>query len=274
MVPATVKLRIFQSGYCLANSRIVNPRARRETVRFYATWLLLQHSTHGNILFDTGYTRRFFQATAHLPYKLYALATPVFVIESESARSQLATIGLSPEDISTIVISHFHADHIGGLLDFPHSQLVCSQKALDEATRKKGWAALRKGILPDLLPANLLQRTTAVESLGISYTEPQSGLVMYDWLGDGSLQLVELPGHARGMLGIRVRHEAGVTFFASDAFWNIHTFQQKILPQKIVTLFFDSWTDYVATFEKLHRYQEVFPDDKILFTHCPETLPQ
>ncbi len=274
MVQTKVKLRIFRSGYCLANANIVNRQARLAHVRFYATWLLLQHPTQGNILFDTGYTTRFYTATARWPYKLYAWATPVQVAELESASAQLANLGIAPESIATLIISHFHADHIGGLIDFPKTRFICSQKALEEATQKTGWAALKKGILPDLLPNDLLSRTQTLEGLVQSYTEPQSGLVMYDLFADGLLQLIELPGHARGMLGIRVVHEDGVTVFASDAFWNIHTFRQRILPRKIVNLFFDSWSDYVSSFEKLAKYHEVFPDEKILFTHCPETLPR
>ena len=274
MVHATqvkVKTRIFRSGHCLADAQMVNPQARRETIRFYATWLLLVHPVHGNILFDTGYTTRFYRATARLPYKFYAWATPVFVTEPESAVAQLRSIGILPETISTILISHFHADHIGGLRDFPDSRFVCSQSALDEAVRKKGFAAVRKGILPGLLPHDLRQRTTVLESLAEPRTEAHSGLVMYDLFGDGSVQLIELPGHARGMLGARIEHAGGAFLFAADAFWDIRAFEAGIMPRKVVKLFFDSWRDYVSSFEKLSAYHRVWPFEKILFSHCPET---
>lgn len=267
-----VKLRIFQSGYCLSDGHVVNPKAGRGKVRFYATWLLIQHPVHGNILFDTGYTDRFHSATRRMPYTLYAWVTPVVIHKEETAIEQLKEIGISAKDIDTIILSHFHADHIGGVKDFPYSQFICSRKSMKEAMEKKGWSAVKKGILPDLLPDDFMTRSKSIEELAQQEIDSESGMVMYDLFKDRTLKIIELPGHARGMLGIRVQHTDGVTVFASDAYWSLDTFQQRILPRQRVKLFFDSWRDYVDSSEKLYKYYRSHPDERLLFTHCPQTL--
>jgi glyoxylase-like metal-dependent hydrolase (beta-lactamase superfamily II) len=49
----------------------------------------------------------------------------------------LQTAGLNPEDIATVLITHAHADHIGGLFDpegnlaFPDAQYFVAQKEWD-----------------------------------------------------------------------------------------------------------------------------------------------
>ena len=51
--------------------------APRKDIQFYATWAELIHPQHGTVLFDTGYTSRFHDATARFPNSIYANLTAV-----------------------------------------------------------------------------------------------------------------------------------------------------------------------------------------------------
>ena len=83
------------------------------------TRIVAESSQFGPMLFDTGYSQRFFDATRQFPYRLYRHATPVTLREDELAINQLSTLNLRPSDITRIFISHFHADHISALLSQP-----------------------------------------------------------------------------------------------------------------------------------------------------------
>jgi glyoxylase-like metal-dependent hydrolase (beta-lactamase superfamily II) len=262
----------FHSGYCSAHASVVDPEKGKGKSRFYAVWALIKHPLQGYLLFDTGYTKRFYEATRKFPEKLYALATPVVVEEADSALNQLKKRGVFPSDIKYIIVSHFHADHIGGLLDFPEAKFICSKKSFEEVESKHGLAAIKKGILKSLIPSDIKSRICFIEEIGVKNIDQESELVFYKLFQEENIKLVELPGHASGMLGIWLQTEKEKLLFASDASWSKDTFLRQVKPSKITKLFFDSWTDYGSTFQKLFLYQKKNPDTTLLFTHCPETM--
>lgn len=268
--PTQVTLRVFHSGYCVANGRVVDPVHGEKQCRFYATWALIEHPDQGWILFDTGYAPRFREATARWPYKLYALLTPMFLQAEESVLERLKTLGIAPETIKTILISHFHGDHIAGLNDFPQAQVICSASALQQASSVKGWAAVGSGILPDLLPTDLAQRSTPIPDAQLGNLQDDTSA--YDLWGDGSMRLFALPGHGRGQLGAVLQTPEGEVFLAADAAWQFQPWRAGILPRSIVSLFFDDWRAYQQTFFALRDYADRHPDCKILFTHSPELV--
>ena len=93
------------------------------TVRFPSGFAFLHHASEGAVLFDTGYSARFHSETRGFPGSLYAHMTPVHLEDAETAQSQLAAAGISASDVRHVVLSHFHADHIAGLRDFPAARV-------------------------------------------------------------------------------------------------------------------------------------------------------
>lgn len=70
-----LKLHLGYAGYCLAGEHHALRGGRRRQIRFYALWGLIEHPRHGLILYDAGYTPRFYEATARWPARLYAELT-------------------------------------------------------------------------------------------------------------------------------------------------------------------------------------------------------
>ncbi len=262
-----MKVTYFSSGYCKAHANIVNPNLKLKITRFYAVWALIQDESFGNILFDTGYSSHFFNATQNFPDRFYRWATPVTFDEDESAKSILNQIGIKVEDINYIIISHFHCDHIAGLLDFPFSKFICSKKAFSELKELSNFKAVKSGILKKLLPSDFEKRVLFVEDISTKIVD-KSGLIFYELINFKALKLVLLPGHANEMLGFLINNQ----LFATDASWSLETFKKEILPNKIVKLFFNSWQDYIETQVKLRAFIIQNTKVEIFFTHCPETL--
>src|SRR5205807_556113 len=90
---------------------------------------LLRHPDHGWLLWDTGYAPRMLEVTRGLPFALYRAATPLHLRPELAALTQLERLGLREHDIRRVLISHFHADHIAGLRDFPGAEYIASQLA-------------------------------------------------------------------------------------------------------------------------------------------------
>lgn len=264
-------IQFFASGYCEAHERIVDPKNGQGKCSFYAVWALIDIPQIGFILFDTGYSPEFFEATQSFPERFYRWATPMVLKHEESAVQILQQKGIQADEIKFIIVSHFHADHIAGLKDFPNAQFICSKHSYDEVKLVSGIKAVSKGILQRLLPNDFESRLLFIEAIVDKTIENQFGLKEYWFWGLKELQLVSLPGHARGMLGFIFRTDSFHLVYATDASWRYDTYVKGILPKKVVKLFLDSWDDFVATQKKLQFYEK-HNNATVLFTHCPETL--
>lgn len=272
MAQNALTLDIFASGYCEAHAKAVNPQTGKGKDKFYALWALIYVPQTGYVLFDTGYAPYFQTETAQYPEKFYRLMTPMFLKETETAKAILAEKGIAASDIKYIIISHFHADHIAGLKDFPNAKFICSHVALEEVKALKGFRAVGKGIIHGLLPTDFFQRVVTIEQFADKMAMAKDKIPMYYLFDNEAFRLVALPGHARGMLGFIFETEDKKIFYGTDASWSYETYQQRILPLKIVKLFFDSWADFVETQEKIRVFEANNPNFTVLFTHCKKTL--
>lgn len=265
-----VNFHLESAGYCEANRAHALRNTSRKTIKFYATYVHIQHATYGHILFDTGYTRRFYECTKNFPFSLYTNATIVHISEENEAKYTLLRKGVHPEQINFIIISHFHADHIGGLRDFPNAQFICSELAYEDVKNRKGFSAVRRGYLPDLMPEDFELKTRFLSFNSASKNVDKLGKVI-DLFDDGSILICELGGHAKGQIGALLNADKK-TLLVSDAAWLKENYTKLHLPSPIVRLFFDSWKDYKISLKKIHEFHRAFPEVQIIPCHCEETF--
>ncbi|MEZ4771863.1 MAG: MBL fold metallo-hydrolase [Bacteroidia bacterium] len=266
-----VRFFLKTAGYCLAKENHAIRGGKRNNIQFPATYGMIHHPEKGWILFDTGYTQRFYEATDHFPGKPYKWITPTFIKPEEEAVAEVKRMGINPEDIGHILVSHFHADHVGGLRDFPRAIFYCSTAAFDQVQRLKGFAGVRRGLLPGHLPEDFTRRAVLTDTGNFqTKNDPDLG-VMTDLFGDGSILLPYLPGHAAGQFGALLNTNKGKVLLAADSSWLKANYQENRLPSPIVRLFFDSWKDFKTSLEKVWKFWQNNPDVKIIPTHCEET---
>ncbi len=264
-----IKIALYTSGFCEAHEKVVNPKKGLNKLRFYAVWALIHVPDLGYMMFDTGYSNHFETATRSFPEILYKFATPVQLKHQEKAIVILSKKGIHHSEIKYIIISHFHADHIAGLKDFPEAKLICTKAAFYQTQNLKGLSAVSKGIIHKLIPNDIKERIVFIEDIS-SQTTNEFGITEYTWTQIPNFKLLLLPGHAKGMLGF---YDKGSNLlFATDAAWDKDCFNKGIMPLQVVRIFIDSWFDLKDTMEKLSRMKHANPDMKIVFTHCPKTL--
>lgn len=242
-------------------------------VDFPAVAMLLIHPEEGPILFDTGYDPAFLKATARFPEALYRWTTPVTQPPGADAASQCRALGHDPEDIRHIVLSHFHGDHVAGLHAFPHARIYCARAGLDDLSRRGRLGAMRRGLLPGLLPADLERRTCFFEdaarvSLPDDFLPFDLGA---DILGDSSLLAVELPGHCPGHWGLALRDARwGMHMLVADAAWSLEAIRQDRPPPALATSLLGNTAHARSTLHALHRLFSRNPDLRLTPCHCPE----
>ncbi len=268
-----VRLTLFEAGYCHHIERVAVRGGAWRPVVFPARVALLEHPTRGRFLFDTGYTPRFHELTRSFPNRVYAWMTPVTVDERTTAAAVLQSRGIAPDDIDHVVISHFHADHIGGLRDFPRAAFWYERDAYASLKGKTGLDALRAGFLAGLLPDDFERRSRPLSATDRA-VHPQGFASFregYDLAGDGSIFAVPLPGHTIGQWGLFVRAAAGATtrtvLLAADACWRDRSYQDLALPSCATALVHANWRQYVDTLGRIHALHRERPDIIVMPCH-------
>ncbi|MEB4589455.1 MBL fold metallo-hydrolase [Candidatus Thiothrix sp. Deng01] len=268
-----VKLHLLRVGACRHLECMAARGGRWAMMDFPALCGLIRHPAHGWILYDTGYAEHFFTATEQLPERLYRSFLPVNLPPSERLIAQLAELGLTAADIGTVIVSHYHGDHIAGLRDFPQARFFALRKDTEQflALTGKRWRATLQAYLPGLLPEDFPQRVQAADDCSPVelplWLQPFAN--GFDLLGDGSLIAVPLPGHSHGQMGLFLPDAGGrPVFLIGDAAWSLPFLREGRLPSRLVAMITPDRRRYAQTFLSLHALALREPALALLPSHC------
>ncbi len=151
---------------------------------------------HGDryMLWDTGLPGELVGNPAVSPAQTMSL--------KERIVDQLARIGVKPEQIEIVGISHYHADHLGQAADFPKAKLVIGAGDLQVLKTVKG-----EFIQPQRLKPWLEGGAPMVEARGD-----------VDIFHDGRVVMLSTPGHTPGHYSLLVRLASGPVLLSGDLY--------------------------------------------------------
>jgi glyoxylase-like metal-dependent hydrolase (beta-lactamase superfamily II) len=163
----------------------------------------------GLIVVDTGETARAVQPgyfPAWNPY--YRFGVREQVQPEDEIGSQLHALGLSPDDVRWVVLTHLHTDHAGGLAHFPHAEVLLSRTAYDTAA---GLMEQLRGALPQHWPSWFAPRLVQFDDEAFGPFARSRRLTRA-----GDVSLVPTPGHSPGHLSVIVQEPEQLVFLAGD----------------------------------------------------------
>ncbi|KAI4721162.1 hypothetical protein E4T48_02549 [Aureobasidium sp. EXF-10727] len=248
MGASTVTLHALSAGhFTLPEYQFVSPASdtARKTVPSLAFLIQHQDAATGHptrIVFDLGLrknTKRY-----PTPIQNHITTRQPMTTEPDVVNS-LAKGGLSPSDIDYVIYSHgdvlnsleVHWDHVGEPSDFPTSTFIVGHGTfalLNGTTRKSrgGHSFFEHNLLPEDRSVELpdpnenakegpWQQPLRMKGLDTTQTwQPYKNMIKtYDLFGDGSLLIVDSPGHLPGHINLLIRTgKDQFAYLAGDAF--------------------------------------------------------
>ncbi len=216
----------------------------------------------GLVLFDTGIDPAIMSDRGYIKQAIGRFLLPrIFrlqVTDADRIDHVLSGAGIAASDIRTVVISHLHFDHVGGISQFPQADLLVSDREwaiLSEPHPEREWI-LREHIE---LPAAKWQQLS-FEPTDDPLFEGFDGI--HDVAGDGSMILLPTPGHTPGSMSMLLRQDGwDPILLVGDLTYETGLLEQDIVPgtgDKDVLL---------ASFAKVRRLKQRLPGLAIVASH-------
>lgn len=259
------------SATILAPARAVTRKGGWARIPLRVRYGFFEHPTLGPTLIDTGYTQRCYQG-AHRG-ALLRLYTTVFrakLIASGQPEAFLARRGLTPTDIQTVIITHFHPDHISGLHLFENARVIGVRDALEKTRRASPLTNARHGVFAELAPPSVDTRFEDITTLH-RVPLPHGLGEGVDLAGDQSVIAVPLPGHAEGHFGLYFAQLATPLLYACDATWVIDALDPRIGEGLLGALVPNQPDDAAFTINRLAAFKQA--GGLVMTCHDPAPTP-
>jgi N-acyl homoserine lactone hydrolase len=187
--------------------RQLQPILSPEWADWSPTYVWAIEHPEGVIVVDTGSATHLKSLPRWHPF--FQLSARFEIEPDQEAGPQLRSLGIGPRDVKTVVLTHMHIDHDGGLAHFPHSRILVSG---DELARTAGIAGAIQGYLPGRWPKWFDPQPLAWEALPHG-PFPRSARIT----NAGDVVVVPTPGHTPSHVSVIVRDGDEVVMLAGDA---------------------------------------------------------
>lgn len=217
-----VKVAALNGGFITLPERnfIANADAQKVTTA-PSMCFLIEHPSSPNqntkpdrVVFDLGIKR---DLTKYIPATRKHITERQPVYSTPDARTSLAGGGLdSTKDIDKVILSHVHWDHIGEPDHYPNSKFIVGSGTRYILENGAPFYPPERMIQPGVLPADHTielpptpesqrKHMAASEQTGHQWQAISTLPHAVDFFGDGSVYIVDAPGHVHGHVNALLR---------------------------------------------------------------------
>jgi len=204
----------------------------------YYVWLI--RGAEGDIVLDTGFT----EATARARGRDF----------HREPWAALELLGVQPQRVKTVILSHLHYDHTGGMRAFPEAEFIVQQAELDFWFGPYG----RRGEFAHSALEEDLDLLRELQSQG------RVRAVAGDHEVVPGVQVHLVGGHTPGSQATRVQVDGGQVVLAADASHFYENIEQDV-PFAVLS-------DLAGVYRAFDRMQELATGDPVVPGHDPRVL--
>ncbi len=234
---------------CLVNfttrATSVNKTPVHKWIKIPIYAVLIDHP-QAKILYDTGCASNSMEGKWP---EYHTIENTYTFTEDQRFDNQLQKAGFKPEDIDIVVMSHMHLDHAGNLDMFKHADVYVHKEDF-----ANGLVVTHKSPDPNTYGGYI--RADLEVPCNFKLVEDEFELVP-------GVQILNLPGHSPGVLGLMVHlKNSGTLIFPSDALYSRENYGP---PPRISGIFYDS-INFFKTIEKIRKLEKKY-DAQVMFSH-------
>jgi glyoxylase-like metal-dependent hydrolase (beta-lactamase superfamily II) len=168
----------------------------------------------------------------------------------------LSSLGVAPEDVSAVVVTHFHYDHIGNLAAFPGAELILPRRELEFWT---GPLARHAQFAAHVEAAEVEWIRRAAEEGRVRTSAGEEQVLP-------GITVIEVGGHSPGQQLVLVEGEEGRVLLTSDA---VHFYEELELHRPFGVI-----ADLEAMYRAYERVEELSrePGTVVVAGHDPAVM--
>jgi len=263
-----IKLYAFSSGaLTIGKGALVNFSAMDPPIQIPVGFYVIKHPK-GNVIFDTGNNDKIITDPSYWGAyfnNLKPVNTPDVAIDT-----QLQKIGLKPDDITYVVVSHLHLDHGGNVGKFPKSTLVVQKSEI----RNAFWPEPGTGgpyMIGDVMPLRAANNDYAN---AVKMIQLEGDL---DLFGDGTMVVKRWVAHTPGsqMMTVRLKNTGPIILTGDNVYFRENV--EKSTPPNIVLAYSPAgfysafeWIRMMMATEKANFFTAHDPDAFKAMKKAPE----
>lgn len=229
----------------------------RERIEIPIVAFLVEHPGVGQLLIDTGFHAGVAANPAGAFGRLGGLVFKDLRMEPEQAvPGQLRRLGMDPNQVRVVVMTHLHSDHASGISQFPGATFVVSDKEWDAASE----GGSLQGYFPRQFDHAFDWRLLDFEGDGADSFASFGR--SFDLLGDGSVRLAFTPGHTLGHLSVILRLRDREALIAGDAIYTMRALHESALPSRM-----EDGHLFRRSLKEIQLYAKETPDAVIIPGH-------
>jgi len=242
-----VRVHIIQTGALIGNQTFMRGEGFASLLRPYEAFefpvysYVLEHDD-GHIAIDTGLTSQ-----VRTPRLLRRMVPNPIMHPGQEIGPQMRAMGLRPEDVRLVIVTHLDWDHVGGVGHFPNAEILVHRPEYEFATTCIG----RMRYQPRLWPSSFEPALYDLDPEPFG-PFPHSKSVT----PRGDVRLVPIPGHSIAQVGAVVQTNGRSLFFGADHMLRQDWFVEDYHRDRLTQLGAYYPHQAIVTSRRIHRFAE------------------
>jgi glyoxylase-like metal-dependent hydrolase (beta-lactamase superfamily II) len=171
--------------------------------------------------------------------------------------------GVDPSEVSRVVVTHLHLDHVSASAQWPHATFIVDRAEQTAAAAQRGPGPYVKSHL------STIRRWQEIDYAGAEAEPFESFGRTVDLFGDGIVRLVSSPGHSPGHQSVLLRLRDRYALVCGDAAMSTLELRAPVIDGLIV-----DQDSYVRSGEEAREFMRAHPDTLAIPSHDRELWSQ